>query len=216
MKNRFPTVLLALGVLLGASLACGLPGLGGPLFQDDFSKAGNWGVGTDADSSIEYDNGGLRMQVYTGNYIVWSTPNSDSFENVHIEVTVKNNGSDPFAAFAIICDLQDVTDSFYYLAITPDGHYAIADKSFALDSIYLTENAQWETSDKIALDADSYRLGADCGNGILTLYVDGQIVDSVSDSTYTSGYVGLLTWSDADVDSVDATYDDFVVTKLGE
>jgi hypothetical protein len=154
------------------------------------------------------------MQVYTGNYIVWSTPNADAFENVHIEVTVQNHNSDPFVAFAIVCNLQDATDSFYYLAITPDGHYAIADKSFALDSIYLTENGGWETSDKIAVDAASYRLGADCGNGVLTLYVDGQIIDSVSDSTYTSGYVGLMIWSDEVVNSADATFDDFVVTKL--
>jgi len=191
-----------------------IPAVGNTLFEDNFSTEDNWGTGTDSDSSVEYVNGGLRMQVYTGNYIVWSTADTDSFENIHIEVTVKNHNTDPFAAFAIICDGQGSTDSFYYLGITPDGHYAIADKPDNSDSIYLTENDQWETTDKFALNAASYRLGADCGNGKLTLYVDGQVVDSVSDSTYTSGYVGLLTWSDEQVNIVDVTYDDFIVTEL--
>ena len=217
MKNRLPTLFIAFTVLAMAALACNLPALGNrPLFEDDFSKTDSWGTGTDTDSSVEYDSGTLHMKVFTGNYIVWSTPKTDPFENVHIEVTVKNNNSDPFTAFAIICNLQDVVDSFYYLGITPDGHYAIARKPLGGESEYLTENAKWETSDKIKQNADSYRLGADCGNGTLTLYADGQQIGSAKDTTYTSGLVGLLLWSDEQVKTVDATYDDFVVTKLGK
>jgi len=217
MKKRLPKLFAVIMILVLASLACSLPALANrPLYQDDFSNTDKWGTGTDADSSVEYENGGLHMQVSTGNYIVWSTPKTDLFENIHIEVTVKNNNSDAFTAFAIICNLQDVVDSFYYLAITPDGHYAIARKPVGGDSVYLTDNATWETSDKITQNAASYRLGADCGNGTLTLYADGQQIASATDSTYTSGLVGLLLWSDEQVNTVDATFDDFVVTKLGE
>jgi len=48
----------------------------------------------------------------------------------------------------------------------------------------------------------------------VTLYVDGQQIASVSDSSYTAGAVGLLTWSGEDVSTADVTFDDFVVTKL--
>jgi hypothetical protein len=216
MNNRLSKVWLAVTMLVVASLACSLTG--GPLVQDDFEGGSiEWGTGTDSDSSVEYGDGGLRMKVFVDNYIVWSSPNVEAFdEAIHIEVTVKTNGSDPLTGFAIICQLQEYTDSFYYLAITPNGDYAIADKSLALDSIYLTANQQWETSEKIGKNKDSYRLGADCGSGTLTLYVDGQLIDSVSDSTYTSGGVGLMLWSDVDIQKVDVTFDDFLVTKPGE
>jgi hypothetical protein len=63
--------------------------------------------------------------------------------------------------------------------------------------------------------ADSYRLGADCGgNGTLTLYVDGQQVDSANDTAYSSGNVGLFAWSGEELNGTDVSFDDFKVTKL--
>ena len=44
-------------------------------------------------------------------------------------------------------------------------------------------------------NASSYRVSADCGNGRLTLYVDGQQIASVTDNTYGTGRAGLFTWS---------------------
>src|SRR5512146_3143126 len=72
--------------------------------SDDFSTS-KWGTGTDADSSIEYANGALQMIVYKKNWFVWSTSsNNKSYQNVHIEVTVTNNGTDDTTAFGIMCD----------------------------------------------------------------------------------------------------------------
>jgi len=83
-----------------------------------------------------------------------------------------------------------------------------------LDDEILTNNGQWETSDLIPQNASSYRLGADCGNGTLTLYVDGQQIDSVSDSTYTSGGIALFAWSGEEVQTVNVSFDDFLMTEL--
>src|SRR5262245_8886280 len=73
------------------------------ILKDDFT-AGDWGAGTDKDSSVEYDNGTLRAIVYKLNYFTWSTPNQTSYENVRMEATVLNNGTDPTTAFGFICD----------------------------------------------------------------------------------------------------------------
>jgi len=56
----------------------------------------------------------------------------------------------------------------------------------------------------------------DCGGGVLTLYVNGQQIDSVSDSTYVSGTVGLFASTDDVSGGASVIFDDFVVTKLGE
>lgn len=208
MKKAFLTVT----VLILMSLACSVLG-GGAILEDDFSKDGVWGTGSDTDSAVEYLNDTLNFSVSTDYYFVWSTPNGEDYENIHLEVTAKNDSTDLTAAFGIICNLQ-ITDTSYYFAVTSVGEYAIGKYTFLGDEL-LTNNGEWGTSDAITSGADSYRIGADCGSdGTLTLYVDGQQVDSVYDTTYTTGNVGLFAWSGEDVDGTNISFDDFVVTKL--
>jgi hypothetical protein len=186
------------------------------LYEDDFREGrSNWGTGTDADSAVEYVDDTLNIQLFTPNFVVWTYPNEDNYQNVHMEVTVINNGSDEDAAFGFFCYKQyPIDDSRYYFAVTPGGEYAIARAALALDDEILTNDNTWDTSDLIPQNADSYRLGADCGNGTLTLYVDGQEIDSVSDSTYTSGSFALFAWSGDEINAVDFSFDDFVMTEL--
>lgn len=219
MHKKLSKGLLAMAVLVLVSLACNAMSAlgGGAILEDDFSDSStNWGVGTDDTSSVEYSDGGLRVKVFTENYFVWSTPDDVDYENVHIETTVINNGTDSTTAFGIMCDQQLIDDSVYYFAITPGGEYAIAKAALAQTDVFLTNNDEWGSSDLIAQDAASYRIGVDCGNGILTLYVDGQQVDSVTDTTYTNGGVALFVWSGENASSADVTFDDFIMTKLAQ
>lgn len=225
MKSNF-RVILAVVCLVFASLACqAVTGGGGSdnitppvptlpaIFSDDFSST-QWGTGTDADGSVEYANSTLQMIVYTTNYFVWSTPNDRVYENVHMEVTVLNNGTDSTTAFGFICNMQSNDNDFYYLAMTPAGEYAIAKATEGESDVFLTNNDLWASSDRIEKDASSYRVGADCGNGRLILHVDGQQIASVSDVNYTSGGVGLFTWSGEEATATDVSFDDFVLTEL--
>ena len=220
MKNQFKIV-LAITALAVAAMACGipsipgLPSLGGPLLQDDFGGIDQpWGTGTDSDSSVEYLNGGLEFKVFTPQYFIWSGPNTTNYQNVHIEVTAKNNNSDQDTAFGLVCNQQVTKSAFYYLAMTANGQYVIAKAAVAQDDVFLTNNAEWGDSDLIAKNASSYRLGADCGNGVITFYVDGQQVATVTDATYTDGYVALFAWSHDQQNGADITFDDFAITDL--
>jgi len=203
-------------VLALTALACAVPSVDSilnPMPKDDFSSdSSGWGTGTDSSSSVEYANGGLQMIVYTPFYVTWSTQNLESFENVHIEASVNNESTDPEALFGIVCNEQGSTESFYYVGISPDGYYAFIKSAVAQEDVFLKEG----TSDLISISSGSVRLGLDCGSGSLTLYVNGQQVDSVSDSTYTSGVIGLFAASDDQDGGANITFDDFVVTKLGE
>ena len=203
-------------VLALAALACAAPSVSSilnPMPKDDFSSdSSGWGIGTDSASSVEYANGGLQMIVYTPFYVTWSTQSVESFENVHIETSVKSESTDPEALFGIVCNEQGSTESFYYVGVSPDGYYAFIKSAVAQEDVFLKEG----TSDLISVSSGSVRLGLDCGGGSLTLYVNGQQIDSVSDSTYTSGVIGLFAASDDENGGADVTFDDFVVTKLGE
>ncbi len=185
------------------------------LLSDNFSSP-KWGTGTDTNSSVEYANNALQVIVYKTNYFIWSTPNTNTYQNFHAEVTVTNNGTDSTTAFGIMCDQQDVKNNFYYLAMTPAGEYAIVKAAEGQKDIFLTNNDAWAASDKIAKDASSYRVGADCGSGTLTLYVNGQQIASVSDMSYTSGGVGLFVWSGENAKTTNVSFDDFLMTDLSK
>jgi len=184
------------------------------LLEDDFSDNSIWGILDDPTASIAYNNNALRMKVFEQNWLVWSTPNSELYENIHAEVTAYNNDGEDTTAFGIICDQQEESDSYYYAVMTPAGEYAIAIAKTGETDLFLTNNDQWGASDLITTGKDSYRVGMDCGNGTLSLYVDGLLIDSITDSTYTSGSSGLIIWSGDNVSSADVTFDDFVLRSL--
>ncbi len=183
------------------------------LLDDDFS-AQHWGTGTDKNSSIGYANETLRMIVYTNNWFVWSTPNDSDYRNVHIEVTVFNNGTDATTAFGIICNKVAGKSSFHYVAITPAGQYVIGRSTAGETDAFLTNNNKWAVSDRIATNAASYRLGADCTANRLVLYVNGEMIDSTSELTYTHGEIALMAWSGETATNTDVSYDDFLMTEL--
>ena len=203
-------------VLALATLACAVPSVDSllnPLPKDDFSDStGGWGTGTDTSSSVEYVNEGLKMIVYQPFYVTWSTPSTDPQENVHIEVSVKNESADPQSLFGIVCNEQGSTSSFYYAGVSPEGYYGFIKSVNGQDDVFLKEG----NSDSISATPDSMRIGLDCGGGSLTLYVNGQKIDSVEDAAYTSGVVGVFASSDDENTGTTVTFDDFVVTKLGQ
>jgi len=216
MNKSMMKVLISMAALVFVSLACALPNVSSllnPLPQDDFSDSNSgWGTGTDSQSSVEYQDGGLKMIVFQPLYLTWSTAGLSPYENIHMEVSVNNQSSDPKAFFGLVCNAQGGTTSFYYVGVSSDGYYAFIKSAVAADDVYLKESS----SDVISSSGSSMRLGLDCSGSSLTLYVNGQRVDSASDSTYTSGAVGLFTASDAQASGATVTFDDFAVTKLGQ
>lgn len=214
---RRPTIyiLLSITALLLSTLACStlnLDSLISTLLRDDFSNSSSgWGTGTDSYSSVEYADGGLKFELYEPLYITWSTPDEEVYENVHLEVSVQDQSSDLETMFGFICNEQNSTNAFYYVGVSPSsGYYAFIKSSVALDDVYLQEG----TSSVVSDAGSSMRLGMDCGTSSMALYVNGQMVDSVFDSSYPSGSVGLFAASDDESSSSTVIFDDFEMTKL--
>jgi serine/threonine protein kinase len=187
---------------------------GETLLEDDFSDDSLWGLLDETTATIAYDGETLRVKVFEKNWIVWTTPNEKNYGNIHMEVTAYDNDDEPTTAFGLICYQQDTTSSYYYAVMTPAGEYAIVETSEENPDFFLTNDNKWANSELIEKNASSYRVGMDCGNNTLALYVDGQLIDSVSDDTYTSGVSGLIIWSGEDADTADVSFDDFSVTSL--
>jgi len=189
--------------------------LGEIILQDDFSSADTtWGAIDDENSLVQLDNGALRMIISKRNWFVWSSPNTIAYRDVHLETTAINNDTDQYTVFGLFCNQQTDGQSFYYFGVSPSGQYAIARVDSGVLDNFLTNNDQWGFSSLIPQNASSYRVAADCGNGVLTLYVNGQKIDSVTDSTYTSGRAGVVIWSAEQATRTDVSFDDFLLTNL--
>jgi serine/threonine protein kinase len=184
------------------------------LLDEDFSGDGSWGTLSNSDNTVEYDGETFRMQVFKPSWFVWSTPNESVYENIHVEVTARNNDGESTTAFGILCHQQASNSSYYYLAVTSGGEYAIGKAITVETDIFLTNEDSWAPSGKIPSGAPSYRVGADCGQGTLTLYVNDQQIASVSDAAYSSGYTGLFVWSGEKAEAADVSFDDFLITSL--
>lgn len=205
---------IAIGVLVLSTLACGMgdvTALLDPMPKDDFSNSGSgWGTGADADRSVEYNNGGLEFKVFSPYYVTWSTSGLETYENTHLEVSVQNTGSDPEAFFGFVCNEAGTTNNFYYVGVSPDGYYGFFKSMIVGEDEILRDG----TSDIISASASSMRLGLDCKNGSMTLYVNGQQIASVTDSTYTSGSFGLFAASDDEQNGTSVIFDDFASSKI--
>lgn len=178
------------------------------ILRDDFSDdRSGWATGTNTESSVEYHNGKLVIQLFTDNYFVWTLAEPEDLKGLHIEVTAENISGEESTAFGIVCNAP-TQDNYYYLAITGAGHYAIAKAAKGEDDKVLVEG----NAVSIQRHAQAYRIGADCGAGQLTLYVDGEKIETVRDSTFAGGSLGLFVYT-SEASSAEVRFDDLVVTK---
>ena len=214
MKTQF--VLIPLMLLAAAALACGgLPSAvtSPALYKDNFSDSSSgWCVSSSANSATAYAGGEYVFKVLRGNWYVWCNP-GQTFSDIHVDVTAKNNSNTDDTYFGLICDdtksADQKTETFYYLGFTRVNSYTITMSSNGKDTV-LSEG----TSPSITTNANSYSVGADCpSNGHLALYADGKQISTATDTTLSSGDIGLFAWS-GDQAPAEIHYNNVVVTKL--
>lgn len=208
--------LIAVSILVVASLACSMGSGGGDgnvLYQDDFSNENSgWPISADSDKAASYTGGQYLIQAFAANQDVWAhphDPSETSFTDVSIEVdAAKHSGTDN-NDFGVICRFVD-DDNFYFLIVASDGFQVIG-KYQNGEIIYLSADEMQQT-DAVKGGSASNHLRADCIGSTLTLYVNGQQVASVTDTSFTSGDIGL-TVGTFDEPNASVTFDNFVVFK---
>jgi hypothetical protein len=186
----------------------------GSSYTDDFSDStSGWGVGSSATSSAAYGTNEFVIKVNKTKWFSWTTAGQTDLSNIHIEVTAQNLAQAGNAGFGVLCNYLD-KNNYYLLGFTPDGYYAIIKTQGGNDTFLTSTKNQWIKTDKYQINAASYQIGADCGGGTLALYVDGTQIDSVSDSTFTKGDVGLFV-NTFDQAKSEVHFATFAATPLG-
>jgi hypothetical protein len=201
-------VLLAL--LLGV-FACTGPVDQGQLFEDLFNDPrSGWGEDERAEFYRGYMGGTYVVDVYASNWIVWANPGAQ-FWDVRLEVDAHHASGSPDNHFGLICRHVDA-DNYYYFAISSDGYYAIFRRVDGGEPQVIGAAGGMVPSTAIQQDGSVNHLEATCQGDQLSLVVNGQVLETVTDDALAQGDVGIAAGSGT-LGGVRIHFDNFVAAE---
>jgi hypothetical protein len=158
--------------------------------QDDFSSTDSgWEIGDYDFGSVGYRNDAYFVTSTSIDMMMWGVANR-SFDDVVIEVDATQISAGPESnnAYGVVCREQgDGSGNGYYLRISGDGFYQIV-KAVGEEFETLVE---WTETSAIQQGNATNRIMAVCNGSSLELFVNGERLAGVEDSTYTSGDIGF-------------------------
>jgi predicted Ser/Thr protein kinase len=158
------------------------------IFQDDFGNpVSGWEIGEYEAGDVGYKNGVYFVTSSENASMMWGVSNR-SFDDIVIEVDASQISAGPESdnAYGVVCREQGNGDG-YYLRISGDGFYSIA-KAAGEDIIPLVD---WAQSSVIQQGNATNHIRAVCDGPTLTLFVDGQNLATVEDTTFAQGDIAL-------------------------
>lgn len=190
---------LFLAVLISfAAIACGLenilPGGGndslenGVIFFDDFSDPESGWERSIQGGIKDYYNGVYQIKVDSPNYYSWSVAHQ-SIGDSRISVKLAFLGEADVAEMGIICRYVD-SGNFYYFSVRSDGYYGLFKRQE--NNEYFLVMDGYQPSPVINQGIASNLVEAECVGDRLSLFVNGQHLISVNDSSFPLGDVGLI------------------------
>jgi hypothetical protein len=181
-----------------------------PVYADDFSNpASGWDVFNSSHSSGEYLNGEYRLVSKDTQHHIGDYPNFQA-EAVDYDLLVDvRNATGVFGSYGLIFDVSDDATQYYEFDVASDGHYGV----FRRDPgnwVQLTVSS----SGFINQGTVSNRLKVERNGAMINVYANGQLLTSLSDSTYVGlRHTGVIDFS-YDQPNVDARFDNFAVYAL--
>jgi hypothetical protein len=161
-------------------------GAGTVVFQDDFEDPASSGFGeedSETAASIFVD-GAYEMTVKEPNFIVWR-PIRGQHADVNMSVDVTFTGSELTAA-GLLFRFQD-SDNFYIFTISSDGRYGL--------DLYEGDNPtiliDWTETPAINPPGEVNALRVETVGDTIRLYANDQLLDEVSDGTFTRGRAAI-------------------------
>lgn len=182
------------------------------LLQDKFTNsASGWDKVNETDYTVEYVNGGgyrIFVNASDGGEATWLSKN---YKDVNIMVDAKYVAGPSDGLMGILCRVRDKV-GFYSFFFSTDGYYAIDKYVYTADGSKPDTLAEGTLDPNTLQAEDSNQLRADCVGKTLTLYLNNQPLLQVTDSSYTSGGVGLIAQTGASGEAgVDTLFNNFVV-----
>lgn len=216
------TYLLAILALLISSLACSISAdqpnedrattalAEGVYFQDDFSNnITGWPMVRTDEGITDYENAIYRIFVNEENQDFFATPGLSLQSNVRVDVDATKVGGSDDNDFGVICRYQD-NNNLYQFVISSDGYVGIM--KWVDGSLHNIGADTLIEHPAVNMGNAHNHISAECNGDTLTLYVNGQQVSSVQDTSFLNGGdVGVFAGT-YDDPGTDIHFDNFVVS----
>jgi hypothetical protein len=178
------------------------------IYYDDFTVPNNNWISKDGVGKKSFYNGGYRIELDAGQSTLSYLDFNET--NVDIAVDVKNmNGEVNYTG--VICRMID-DKNFYILLIKNDifqgGQYSIA----KITNGEWNALVDWEKTNIVITGENSNYISAVCNGNELSLSVNGQFIDRITDNDFSFGSIGLYVGSDT-TGGTDVLFDNFLVNK---
>lgn len=173
------------GIVPGDSPLAG----GDVLLQDDFDNAAASGLGESEDDSSRYayESGAYVIEVKEPETIVWARV-SGSYGDARTSVETNIPAGADVSSAGLIFHYQD-ENNFYLFSISNDGYYALE----LLQDNEWTVLIDWTPSDAVSETSNSMRV--ETSGDRIVLYVNDELLEETSDSTFSEGEVALAVTS---------------------
>jgi hypothetical protein len=139
---------------------------------------------SDEKSRLFYGDGRYSIGVIPEHWVAWGSRSGYVSSDFVMEVAVS---ADAEVGFAGVIFRKQGDSPFRIFAVAPDGQYSLATSGPAAAATW-----DWRDSNHIRTGADTNRLRVVCVGATVSLYVNGQYLETVRDITFTEGEVGMI------------------------
>lgn len=183
------------------------------MFEDNFTRdTGDWSLLDGSNARIAVSNrGGLVFDIFRTGWRAWSTLENRIYTNPVVRAVARNTGTAIDPVMGVICGYQD-NDNYYFAGVTPDGYYGIFKYRDGQTTSLVNDRREYEFSEDVPLNANSYTIDVSCTEGVVTLMVNETFIGVGLDviSPVSGGQVGLYS-STFDDQPSQVTFDSFRV-----
>ena len=177
------------------------------LYSDSFDQApSNWTTFSDSNGHAILKDGALYIMNFTDSDNASDSYPGKTYSDFILEVEMTFVGGTDFNWQSVICRYSN--SAYYTFNISADGYYAIYLVDFT-DIYTLTEPAY---SNHIRQGYDTNIVRIECIGDDLSLIVNDELLVHITDSTYSSGEIGLAVYSMDGIYS-EVSFDNLVMYK---
>ncbi|HEY3026612.1 MAG TPA: hypothetical protein VGJ55_10720 [Pyrinomonadaceae bacterium] len=186
-----------------------------PEFKDDFSTE-SWGTGTYSYGDISYKDEEYHMHANKGGYIVMYGPNKNyQTENATVRVTTRSvDGISPDSGYGLVVhgekskDKKELEDYAFLIFTGANPAYEIVQHRGGTQTTVVS----WTKSSVIRSGTSTNQLEVRTQDKVLTFYINGQYMTSITDTAgFLRGLAGFYT-SDAN----EVAFDDLEISRTGQ
>ncbi|MGE5225009.1 MAG: hypothetical protein ACM3PY_21450 [Omnitrophica WOR_2 bacterium] len=189
-----PTATLVATVATATATATSVPtdpklSLGTPTFSDTFQNGDNWSLSKDQHSDMYVKNDRLVMVAFKPDQFDSWALTWPKTVNFYIEMTASPETCGGLDRYGLMLRANRDANKGYLLGFSCDGKY-----SFRMwNGKKYTKLVDWTSSSLIVKGANqTNRLGIKAVGNKFSLYANGQLLKTITDNTYSTGFFGVF------------------------